>query len=67
MADQEIMLRELKLANDLLGNCGLARELLEKYPGRESLGLFLRDYRRYLKEALRMFDEVMREGGGVNQ
>ena len=61
MADQEIMLRELKLANDLLGNCGVAKGLIEKYPDRESLEPFLNDYKKYLKSALQMFDEVMRE------
>jgi len=37
---REIMLRELKLANDLLGNCGIAKELIGKYTGRESLEPF---------------------------
>ena len=60
---QEIMLRELKLANDLLGNCGIAQELVEKYPDRESLEPFLNDYKKYLKAALRMFGEVLRESG----
>lgn len=63
---REIMLRELKLANDLLGNCGIAKELIGKYTGRESLEPFLNDYKKYLKEALQMFDEVMRESGGGN-
>ncbi len=61
---QEIMLRKLKLANDLLGNCGIAKELVEKYPDRESLELFLNDYKKYLKAALRMFDELLRENAG---
>ena len=63
MANQEIILRELKLANDLLGNCGLARELLERYPNWESLAPFLQGYKKHLKAALQMFDEVMREKG----
>ena len=63
MADQEIILRELKLANDLLGNCGIAKELVAKYPGRESLEPFLNDYKKYLQAALQMFDEVLRESG----
>lgn len=63
MADQEIILRELKLANDLLGNCGLAKELLAKYPGRDSLEPFLQDYKKHLKETLLMFEEVMKESG----
>ena len=61
MADQEIMLRELKLANDLLGNCGFTQDLAEKYPGRELLEPFLDDYKKYLKMALKMFDEVLKE------
>ena len=63
MADYEKILRELKLANDLLGNCGLAKELLARYPGRESLEPFLRDYKKHLKETLQMFEEVMKESG----
>jgi len=61
---QEIMLRKLKLANDLLGNCGIGKELVEKYPDRESLELFLKDYKKYLKAVLRMFDELLRENAG---
>ena len=57
----DVMLRKLKLANDLLGNCGLASELMAKHPGRESLDPFLDDYKIYLKTALRMFDGFLKE------
>jgi len=60
---REIRTRELKLANDLLGNCGIAKELIEKYPGRESFKPFLDDYKVYLQAALQMFDEVLGESG----
>ena len=63
MANQDIILRKLKLANDLLGNCGLARELFERYPDRESLAPFLQDYKKHLSAALQMFEEVMKEKG----
>ena len=53
---QEMRTRELKLANDLLGNCGVAKELMEKYPNRESFKQFLDDYKIYLQTALLMFD-----------
>ncbi len=57
----DIILRELKLANDLLGNCGLARELKEKHNKDGSLSSFLDEYRKYLEEALQMFREVLKE------
>lgn len=57
----DVILRKLKLANDLLGNCGLARELMGKYSGRESLKPFLDDYKECLKMALIMFDGFIEE------
>lgn len=61
MPSPEIMLRELKLANDLLGNCGIAQALADKYPTTPPMELFLNEYKKYLKAALRMFDEVLKE------
>lgn len=57
----DIILRELKLANDLLGNCGLARELMSKHSKDDSLVSFLDEYRKYLEEALQMFRGVLKE------
>ena len=64
MGSQEIRIRELKLANDLLGNCGIAKELTKKRHDRESFKVFLVDYKFYLQAALVMFDELLREGSG---
>ena len=66
MDTREIRTRQLKLANDLLGNCGVAKELIDKYPGRESFKAFLDDYKVYLWAALQMFDEVLSESDGDN-